>query len=102
MYLHGHYGSSGTLTPAMILDSGDGTIGGDGAYVRAPASTDGAVYVVAGSSGQASGGSLNHPAMYISLNELGSLVLDVDGAALTATFVDDAGQSLDAFTIDKN
>jgi hypothetical protein len=102
MYLHGHYGASGSLTPAMVLDSGDGKVGGDGAYVRAPASSDGAVYVVAGSSGQTSGGALNHPAMYLSLNELGSLVVDVDGATLTATFVDDVGQSLDTFTIDKN
>ena len=34
---------------------------------------------MAGSSGQISGGTLNHPAMFISLNVLGSLVLDVHG-----------------------
>ncbi len=101
MYLNGHYDDSSTLTPSMILDSGDGQVGGDGAYTRAAGSTDGAVYVVAGSSGQTSGGSLDHPAMFISLNELGSLVLDVDGSTLDATFLDDAGAVRDTFTISK-
>jgi hypothetical protein len=98
-YLNGHYDSSSTLVPAMIVDGGDGHADGDGAYTRAAASMAGAVYVVAGSSGQTSGGSLDHPAMFISLDELGSLVLDIDGSELDASFLDETGAVRDYFTI---
>ena len=78
--LNGHYGVSGTLTPEMTVDPLDGREGGDGPY-RKPTPThgafEGAVYVVAGSSGQVSGGTLDHPVMVSSLNLLGSLVLDI-------------------------
>ena len=60
----------------------DGRKDGTGIYMkpsRGPAPHEGAVYVVAGSSGQISGGSLQHPVKCISLNVLGSLVLDFDG-----------------------
>jgi len=102
--LDGHYGTSGTLTSAMILDGGDGRVGGDGAYLKSAPPTDaddGVVYVVAGSSGQASGGPLDHPAMFRSLNVLGSLVIDVSGENLDVRFVDDAGALRDVFTIYK-
>ncbi|HET9480289.1 MAG TPA: metallophosphoesterase family protein, partial [Candidatus Polarisedimenticolia bacterium] len=52
--LDGHYGRSETLDPSMILDAGDGRDGGDGPYLK-PAGRvphSGAVYIVAGSSGQ--------------------------------------------------
>ena len=100
--LDGHYGSSFTLAPAMKKDSGDGRADGSGAYAKptaGPAGHEGAVYVVAGSSGQTSGGPLNHPAMYLSLNELGSLVLDVNGLRLDATFLDASGLARDHFTL---
>ena len=46
---------------------------------------------VAGTGGQTpTGGSLDHPVMFLSLNVLGSLVLDVDGARLDAVFIDDS------------
>src|SRR5204863_572159 len=59
--IDGHYGDSSTLTSAMIKDSGDGREDGSGAYEKPVAQTahKGAVYTVAGSSGQTSGGSLN-------------------------------------------
>jgi hypothetical protein len=57
------------------------------------------VYVVAGSSGQISGGTLNHPAMYISLNNLGSLVLDIASNRLDAKFIRENGTTNDSFTI---
>src|SRR6058998_3711722 len=101
--LNGHYGSSSTLTSAMIVDKGDGRVDGTGAYEKPVVLTPnkGAVYTVAGSSGQTSGGSLNHPAMYISLNVLGSLVLDVNGAQLDAKFLNSSGSVQDHFTIKK-
>ena len=102
--LDGHYGTSSSLTAAMKLDAGDGRPGGDGAYEKVtlgPAPHQGAVYTVAGSSGKTGGGPLNHPAMFVSLNILGSLVLDVNGSRLDATFLDSTGGSRDTFTIEK-
>src|SRR5207244_11658364 len=87
--LDGHYGVSSALTSAMILHAGDGRVDGNGAYQKPAVLTPhkGAVYTVAGSSGQTGGGSLYHPAMYISLNVLGSLVLDINGSQLDAKFL---------------
>jgi hypothetical protein len=102
LLLDGHYGSSGTLTSGMIKDSGSGREDGTGAYEKPDGGTaphQGAVYAVAGSSGQASGGTLNHPAMFISLNNLGSMVLDVDGNRLDAKFLRETGAIGDYFTI---
>ena len=75
-----HYGISDSLNLLTeVLDGGDGSVGGDGAYVKPPvvaAEHAGAVYAVAGSSGKVS--SLKpdapHEAMYITLQALGSLV----------------------------
>jgi hypothetical protein len=100
--LNGHYGTSNTLVPAMILDGGDGREMGDGAYQKPSlrlGAHEGAVYTVAGSSGKTSGGSLNHPAMFISLEVLGSLVLDVNGNRLDGTFLQSTGAVRDTFTI---
>jgi hypothetical protein len=102
MLLAGHYGASDTLTGAMMIDSGDGREGGDGTYEKPGATTEGAVYVVAGSSGKTSSADLDHPAIYISLLELGSVVLDVDDARMDATFLDDSGSVQDSFTIRKD
>jgi len=88
----------------MKVDSGSGNPAVDGAYTKptpGPAPHEGAVYTVAGSSGQVGGGSYDHPAMYISLAELGSLVLDVDGLHLGGTFIRTDGSEGDAFLIVK-
>ncbi len=101
--LDGHYGLSKTLTPAMKKDPGSGRESDTGAYMKpltGPRNHFGAVYTVAGSAGKISGGSLDHPAMFLSLNELGSLVLDIDGPRLDATFVQPGGDPLGStFTI---
>ncbi len=102
--LDGHYGTSNTLTPAMKKDAGSGREDGTGAYEKATpigGQHEGAVYAVAGSSGKISGGLLNHPAMYISLNKLGSMVLDIDGNRLDAKFLDNTGAVADYFTLIK-
>ena len=104
MLLDGHYGTSGTLTSAMIFDSGNGREDGTGAYLKSavgPVSHEGTVYAVPGASGQTSGGSLNHPAMYVSLNVLGSMILDIDGNQLDATYLDSTGAVRDYFTMIK-
>ena len=102
--LDGHYGLSNTLTAAMKKNAGDGRPGGNGAYIKpltGPRDHFGAVYAVAGSSGQTSGGSLNHPAHFISLNNLGSLVLDVSANRLDATFIRENASLPDTFTLIK-
>ena len=102
LLIDGHYGHSSTFTSAMQLDSGDGREDGNGAYQKPgqPALPNaGAVYAVAGSSGKTSGGSLNHPVMFVSLNVLGSLVLDITGGRLDSTFLDSNGNVGDYFTI---
>ena len=72
----------------------DGRVGGDGAYLKPSGvgiAHQGAVYAVAGSSGQIGGGPLNHPVMVVALNVLGSMILDIDDKRLDATFLDDQG-----------
>lgn len=103
--LDGHYGLSTTLTSAMKLNAGDGRPSGNGAYTKpltGNRSHFGSVYAVTGSAGQISGGSLNHPAHFISLNNLGSTVLDVNGTTLNATFVKSDGTTPDTFSIVKS
>jgi hypothetical protein len=85
----------------MIKDAGDGRERGLGAYGKEPGAHAGAVYVVSGSSGMTSGGALNHPAMFTSLNELGSLVVDVVNDRLDAQFLNANGNVTDEFTISK-
>ena len=101
--LDGHYGSSTYLVPSMIRNHGDGRPDGDGAYEKPPGTGPhgGAVYLVTGSAGQTSGGKLNHPAMYLSLNKLGSVGVDIDAHELRVTFVGTKGQVRDYFTMRK-
>jgi len=102
MLIDGHYDVSSTFTPAMIKDSGDGQLDGDGAYAKTTAPHAGAVYVVTGTAGQVSGGSFNHPVMFTSLPTLGSFVLDVNGDRLDAHFVGTDAAAHDQFTILKS
>jgi hypothetical protein len=100
----GHYGLSTTFTEAMKKDGGSGRADGTGAYSKSTSGVgprEGAVYAVAGSSGQISGGTLNHPAMFISLNNLGSMVLDINGNTLDAKFLRENGAIADYFRIVK-
>jgi hypothetical protein len=105
-FLDGHYGLSTTLTAAMKLNAGSGRPSDTGAYLKplnGAGGHKGAVYAVAGSSGQATftSNGFPHPAHYISLLNLGSLVLDVNGARLDATFIRENGTTPDTFTIIK-
>lgn len=99
-----HYGDSSTLTEAMKRDAGGGRASEGRPYHKHlfnPRAHQGAVYAVVGSSGWTSGGALNHPAMHVSLNELGSLVLDINSNRLDATFLRETGATNDSFTIVK-
>jgi hypothetical protein len=90
----GHYGDSTTFSAAMKKDGGSGRPDASGAYQKPTygmAPHEGTVYLVAGISGHTGGGTLNHPAMYLSESVLGSVVLDVDGNRLDETFLDSTG-----------
>jgi hypothetical protein len=102
--IDGHYGSSSTFVPSMLKDGGSGREEESGPYIKptvGPGANQGAVYVVAGSSGQVSGGTLNHPAMYYEASRLGSMVIDIDGTALHAYFLRETGFVDDYFSIYK-
>jgi hypothetical protein len=98
--LHGQYGLSSTVTAAHKIDAGDGREDGTGAY-RKNEEGKGVVYTVAGSSGQATGGQLNHAAHFISLNQLGTMVVDVVSNRLEAIFLTSTGATNDHFTLVK-
>ncbi|HKQ62042.1 MAG TPA: metallophosphoesterase, partial [Candidatus Polarisedimenticolaceae bacterium] len=101
--IDGHYGASNTFNASMQIDAGDGREDGDGAYHKPEIGAQphtGIVHTVAGSSGgQGNGGPLNHPAMVISLDVQGSLVLDVTAHRLAAQFVDATGALRDHWTL---
>jgi hypothetical protein len=100
--LNGHYGPSDSLTESMVKNRGSGRTEETGAYSKsAGAEAQGAVYVVAGSAGQTSGGALDHPAMFVSFNELGSIVIDVETNRMEVKFLRETGVVEDRFTIIK-
>jgi hypothetical protein len=88
----------------MKIDDGDGRWNGGGAYTKPTLGTsphEGCVYVVDGVGSQTGGGTLNHPVMITSLNQLGSLVIDVTNNRLDARFLDTQRAVRDSFTIMK-
>jgi 3',5'-cyclic AMP phosphodiesterase CpdA len=103
--IDGHYDYSWTFEAGMMKNSGSGRPDETGPYLkpdRGPAPHQGAVYVVAGSSGWVTPDyGLDHPAMFISLRELGSVVIDIDGQRLDARFLRETGAIDDYFTIIK-
>ncbi len=108
-FLNGHTGLAFSFDAAQHVvganGDGDGKIGSDGAYIKetvGPNAGKGAVYITAGSSGKISGGDLDHPAMFSSLNELGSCVVEVQNNQLDMKFIRENGQIDDYFTIIKN
>jgi acid phosphatase type 7 len=96
-----HYGLSSTFNVTNKIDGGSGRDATP--YLKPPGlvAHKGAVYSVAGSSGQTSGGTLNHPAMFVSLNVLGSVVLDFATNQLDFKFVNSSGVVQDYFTMIK-
>ena len=99
--INGHYGYSFSLIPEMVKDSGNGRVSSTGAYLKQVAGGEGAVYVVAGSSGWATHLQGAHPAMYLTLLEMGSMILDINGNRLDAKFLRETGAIEDHFAIIK-
>lgn len=104
-FINGHYGTSDTLLPSMIINGGDGrrgSQGGNGVYRKnVHAVNAGAVYVVIGSSGQVVPGPLNYPAMYTGLARLGSFEFEVFNNMLDGYFIQSDGTVGDFFEIAK-
>lgn len=102
-FIDGHYGSSSTFNSSHEIEGGSGRPNETGAYVKdGNQAHSGVVYAVNGASGKTSGGSLNHPAMYTSLNQLGSMVLDFNDQTLNVKYISNTGAVIDSFTITKN
>jgi len=102
--IDGHYGHSSTFAPSMLKDGSSGREEETGPYVKptvGPGANQGAVYVVAGSSGQVTGAAVNHPIMYYNALRLGSLVIDVDNTMLRTYFLRESGFVDDYFSIYK-
>ena len=96
-----HYGNSDAFSEDNIVSKG---INGQHRKYRKPennVSHSGAIYIVAGSSSRIDQGPLNHPAMVVSMEEAGSLIIDVDGNKLTSRFLNNEGVVKDEFTIEK-
>lgn len=96
-----HYGDSTEFSDSNIVSTG---INGQYREYRKPAHNiahSGAVYVVAGSSSKVDSGQLNHPAMVVSMEEAGSLIIDVEDNRLTSRFINDEGEVKDEFSIQK-
>lgn len=96
----GHYGYSTNLEPSMILDNQSGNPD-DPHEMPYSKVSDGTVYIVDGSSGQATFGTMDHPIHYQSILNLGSVVLDIEGGQLTARFLRETGVVQDKFVIVK-
>lgn len=103
-FIDGHTGLSSTFNAMHKKQPGNGRLGSDGAYIKpltGPRDHFGAVYTLTGSAGSADGGTLNHPAMFVSYNTLGSFNLDINGNTLNATYIESDGYLADTFTIIK-
>ena len=107
--INGHYGLSTSFNSTNVVQTGSGReTNGVGAYRKPdglgekPVGNRGTIYTVAGSSGQATTGTINHPAMFYSALALGSVVLDFSSNRLDAIFLRDTGATNDSFTIIKD
>jgi hypothetical protein len=102
--LDGYYGDSTTFGPQYVLDSGDGSEAGDGVYLKPEtgvAPHDGTVYAVSGNAGVIRTGPFGHPAILVTSESLGSMIVEIDGTRLDARMISNAGVVLDEFTIVK-
>lgn len=104
-YIGGHTGLSPTYDPQVhseLNDDGESATGrGDETYtqITRDGTDDKVVYTVAGNGGKVTTTSEGypHPAHLFSQLEIGSIVIDLDGDSLEASFVDANGDVLDSF-----
>jgi hypothetical protein len=106
--IDGHYGKSDSLDKHKhFIDAGDGHVDGSGAYIKETfglAPHEGSVNIVAGSSGKVTKANskestLDHPVMFLSLRELGSVVIDVASNKMKVKFLNHHAKTKDYFMI---
>lgn len=96
-----HYGKGDTFKPSMVVQPGDG----DHVPYRKPLAAtprSGTVYAVVGSTSKVDSTPRHHPALQRVLQELGALMIDVNGDRLDASFINSAGQVSDHFAMVKS
>ncbi len=94
-----HYADSDSLQENMLLDK---TSGRETPYKKPGRDAySGTVYTVIGSSAKTNDGSLDHPAMAVSLVEAGSVLVDIDNQIMTVRFITQQGRVADQFSIQK-
>lgn len=101
--IHCHYANSTTFAPWMIRDKGV-VANGATQYSKPHTSLspyDGTMYMVLGSSGEGNKIAQRHPAMAVSSDNAGSLILDIDGQQLTGRYLNATGVIEDSFVITK-
>jgi hypothetical protein len=102
MLIDGAYATP-TTADGVILDDGDGRVGGDGAYTKSEGLNphEGTVAMVAGHGGAGTSRRGTMPVMREILLEYGSVLLDFQGDTLTGTMVDKHGKRRDVFSMIK-
>ena len=102
--LDGHYGLSSTYSACQhAVSNGSGSSASQ--PYRKPAGFTphaGTVYVVAGSGGKLEPLGSRHAAMYYSVSQRGSLILDVSPSLLSAQFMTSTGTVIDRFDMEKS
>ena len=94
-----HYDDSSTFNQSMIRETTK-----NNKYKKKGndiTGNSGTIYTVIGSSSKVDSGPLDHPAMFTSLQEAGSMIFDVKQNHLKAFFVNKSGQVKDRFEIIK-
>lgn len=102
--IRGHYGLSHTWDAStMAVDNGWGRADTDGVYKKTTtgAGSKGTVYITTGCAGKNISGDPGKPVHKITSFELGSGVLDIDGMKLNFKQINDKGEVVDYFTIQK-
>ncbi len=102
MLMDGAYDTP-TTAKGVILDDGDGRIGGDGAYRKSKGLRphEGSVSIVSGHGGAGISRQGTMPVMREIIIEHGSVILDIEGDTLTGTMLNKQGQIRDVFNIVK-
>ncbi|MDA0346653.1 MAG: metallophosphoesterase [Verrucomicrobia bacterium] len=102
MLMDGAYATP-TTAHGVILDDGDGRIGGDGAYRKSKGLQphQGSVSIVAGHGGAGISREGTMPVMREIILEHGSVILDIKDDTLTGTMLNKQGQIRDIFSLVK-
>lgn len=102
MLIDGAYATP-TTAKGVVLDDGDGRIGGDGAYRKSAGLRphEGHVSIVAGHGGAGLSREGTMPVMREIILEHGSTLLDIQGDTLTGSMLDKYGQIRDIFSLVK-